>query len=142
MSRKETTDAELEQELDELEKMPLDELQAFWLIHWGYVPNLRSVTLMRHLIAWRLQAAFYGGLDSRTAALLRSKRMPDAALLIPGTRLVREYRGVLHEVEVGHDNYRYAGREFRSLSQLATEITGTHWNGPRFFGLRQEAQMS
>ena len=58
------------------------------------------------------------------------------AELRPGTRLTREYRGVLHHVDVDPEGLVYAGVRYRSLSRIASYITGTHWNGPRFFGLR------
>ena len=57
--------------------------------------------------------------------------------LAPGARLTREYLGVLHEVGVLHRGYLYRDRTFGSLSEVARAITGTHWNGPKFFGLRE-----
>ncbi len=61
-------------------------------------------------------------------------RTPD--LLRPGTLLQREHGGVLHRVTVLADGVSWNGRTFDSLSQVALAITGTRWNGPRFFGLR------
>ncbi len=52
-----------------------------------------------------------------------------------GSVLEREYGGVIHRVTVMDDGVEYGGRRFRSLSAVAREITGTHWSGPRFFGL-------
>jgi len=52
-----------------------------------------------------------------------------------GTRLVREWNGALHEVEVLEDGYLWRGARHRSLSAIARAITGTKWSGPRFFGL-------
>lgn len=61
-----------------------------------------------------------------------------AIVLDPGTRLVREWRGDVHEVVVQADGrFLFQGRAWRSLSEIATAITGTQWSGPRFFGLRQ-----
>ena len=60
----------------------------------------------------------------------------------PGTRLIREWRGVTHAVLVHADGYEWQGERHRSLSLIARAITGAHWSGPRFFGLRrcQEAE--
>jgi len=58
----------------------------------------------------------------------------------PGSRLMREWKGVAQEVEVVADGFIHDGRKFNSLSQVARAITGVRWNGPRFFGLRGEEQ--
>ena len=126
----------LELELKTLERMPLHELRVFWGARWGRAPELRSVGLLRRMIAWRLQTALLGGLDDDTMALLQRKSVPLSPQLPAGSRVTREYRGVLHHVDVCEGAYLYQGREYRSLSKIASEITGTHWNGPKFFGLR------
>ena len=59
-----------------------------------------------------------------------------------GTRLVREWRGVTHTVLVHADGFEWNGRRYRSLTSVAREITGAHWSGPRFFGLRKRAGRS
>ncbi|WP_281411524.1 DUF2924 domain-containing protein [Enterovirga aerilata] len=56
----------------------------------------------------------------------------------PGTLLVREWEGTLHRVMVLEEGYAWNGQSFESLSKAARAITGTNWNGPRFFGLRQK----
>jgi hypothetical protein len=56
-----------------------------------------------------------------------------------GTRLVREWRGVTHTVLVHGDGVEWNGRRYLSLTMVAREITGAHWSGPRFFGLRRRA---
>jgi hypothetical protein len=58
--------------------------------------------------------------------------------LAPGTRLIREWNGSTHTVDVTDDGYRWNGEHFRSLSAIARAITGTRWSGPRFFGLDRE----
>ena len=118
----------------ELRGMGLASLRAFWSSYWGRAPRLGSAELLRLMIAWRLQAAQFGGLDDVTVRQLRA-RAPVRRSLPVGARLTREYRGILHTVEVGDGTLTYAGRNWRSLSQIASEITGTHWSGPRFFGL-------
>jgi hypothetical protein len=57
------------------------------------------------------------------------------AAMKPGTRLVREWNGRIHHVEVVSDGFVWNGKTHRSLSVIAREITGVQWSGPRFFGL-------
>jgi len=58
-----------------------------------------------------------------------------AAMLKAGTRLVRKWQGEFHHVLICDDRYVYRDRQYKSLSQIAKQITGAHWSGPRFFGL-------
>jgi hypothetical protein len=132
--------ADLEDRVRALERMSLKELRAVWVGEWGAPPKLRSTALLRAIIAWRLQAASEGGIDPATRARLRTKSIPRAPLPPRGTRLTREFRGVQYSVVIGDGVVTYAGRDYGSLSEVASEITGTHWNGPRFFGLRQDAR--
>ena len=124
----------LDAEIARLQACGLLELRSFWSARWGRAPGVRSADLLRRVIAWRLQAEATGGLDDETLASLCDRSAGQA--LRPGTRLTREYRGVLHDADVEPEGLVYAGARFRSLSQIASHITGTHWNGPRFFGLR------
>ncbi|WP_137113356.1 DUF2924 domain-containing protein [Mesorhizobium sp. GR13] len=55
--------------------------------------------------------------------------------LLPGTRLVREWNGRTHIVDIGENGFVFDGKTYRSLSAIAKRITGAHWSGPRFFGL-------
>lgn len=66
-----------------------------------------------------------------------NKSEPISSLMRPGTILVREWQGIIHHVTVVADGYIWDGRQHRSLSEIARAITGTKWNGPRFFGLRE-----
>lgn len=103
------------------------------------VPNV-SPDMLRLALAWEIQAAAFGGLSRRTTMLLdqfeRGKtRTRDTA---PGMRLVREWNGRTHVVEVGEDKVvRWNGRDWNSLSEVARAITGTRWSGPAFFGLKK-----
>lgn len=123
-------------EIDQLTSFSLDELRACWKRRWGVPPELRSTTLLRGLIAWRIQAEAHGGLSEDAVRRIRGTSVPRPTLAI-GTRLAREYRGVVHEVEIVAGGVSYAGRTYRSLTQVAGVVTGTHWNGHRFFGLRK-----
>ncbi|MDR3472251.1 MAG: DUF2924 domain-containing protein [Devosia sp.] len=130
------SDSGVEAQVRSLETMNLASLRAFWQARWGEPPRLRSVELLRLIIAWRVQAAEEGGLSAQVKARLRSKFMPRNPNLSAGTRLTREYRGMTYTAVVQEAGIEYAGRLYGSLSEVAREITGTHWNGPRFFGLR------
>ena len=127
---------ELNAQVCAIECMPLSELRDYWRSRWGAPPKLRSVALLRMIICWRVQADAEGGLDRRAKVKLRQTSMPRTPAPPVGTRLTREYRGTIHSVDVGDGVFSYAGRNFGSLSEVARKITGTRWNGPRFFGLR------
>ena len=116
----------------------LEALRAEWRRLYGPPPEVRSVELLSLMLAWRQQAAQEGGLDAATRRLLRRPLASGAArIALTGSRLIREWQGERHEVTVqGRDGYLYRGETFRSLSEVARRITGTRWNGPRFFGLR------
>ena len=122
-----------------LEAMDLEQLRAEWRRRWGASPRLRSPELLAFMIAWRLQSEAFGGLELITRRDLR--RAPDArprTSLAPGVRLAREWRGERCEVEVVENGFRYQGEVYASLSKIAGVITGTKWNGPRFFGLTEK----
>lgn len=129
-------DDELEAFLASLEHSTLSEVQDEWRKRWGAPPALRSVRLMRHLAAWRLQAELYGDLSAADRRHLKSTATPVIQTLREGSRVAREYHGVVHEVIAEARGFRYRDRSYRSLSAIAREITGVRWNGPRFFGLR------
>ena len=96
---------------------------------------------MEKAIAYEIQVRAYGGLSARSIRALKAAAKQEAvpASRRPpgrGTRLVREWNGVLHEVEVQDDGYLWRGQWYRSLSAIALAITGTKWSGPRFFGIK------
>jgi hypothetical protein len=98
---------------------------------------MRSRELLARLLAWRIQADAFGGLDAATVRLLETRQLPaPQPQLHAGIRLSREWLGKRHDVEVLENGFRYGDREYRSLSEVARTITGSRWNGPRFFGLR------
>lgn len=108
-----------------------------------------TADLLRRGIAWRLQEKMHGGLPkdvrreidrlAREFARNGDVARKPAVSIKPGTWLVREWGGDSHHVLVLDQGYFYRERRFRSLSTIATEITGTRWSGPRFFGLRSAA---
>ncbi|MFO1152773.1 MAG: DUF2924 domain-containing protein [Rhodospirillales bacterium] len=110
-------------------------------------PSFNRDFLIKRL-AYRIQELAYGGLSARAEAKLDRLIADEEARLagkavtrrsdrpIAGTRLIREWQGVEHTVTVLVDGYEYQGRPYRSLSAVARAITGTRWNGPLFWGLR------
>ena len=116
----------------------LEPLRAIWREHFGAPPSIRSPEILALMLAWRIQAVREGGLDGELRRTIRRPASaPVAIALTPGTRLTREWQGVRHEVVVEPDGrFRHRDELHRSLSQVARKITGSRWNGPRFFGLR------
>lgn len=130
--------SDVDSEVQALSGLNLEGLRAAWRARYGAPPKLRSPELLGFMLAWRMQAAALGGLDADTRRALRrpvgEKPRPKVT---GGSRLVREWDGVRHEVTVLNDGgFEYRGERHRSLSEIARLITGTRWNGPRFFGLR------
>lgn len=117
--------------------MPLAELRIEWERRYGAAPRHRSADLLRRVLAWRVQADVYGGLDATTKKLLAREGLPLRIAPPPGMRLAREWAGRTHEVVVIERGVVYEGKTWGSLSEVARHITGMRWNGPRFFGLRQ-----
>jgi hypothetical protein len=135
-----------------LESHDLNGLRRQWRIHLGGEPtaHLERWLLMR-VLAYRLQSDAFGGLDKSIERALRSNKDGDASDpfdrrapqtrdgvgLKAGALLVREWKGKLERVMVLEEGFAWNGQTFNSLSQIAKAMTGTHWNGHRFFGLRQ-----
>lgn len=133
-------DEAITNEVRALSSLDLEGLRAEWRTRYGDPPKLRSVDLLGRLLAWRIQVDAFGGLSVETKKLLLQKSMPVAGpKLGPGMRLEREWRGVKQTVHVVDGGFRWNDRTYRSLSQVAQAITGTKWNGPAFFGLRDKA---
>jgi hypothetical protein len=128
--------------LDKLSDLPIQDLKTEWARRYGApAPNI-SMDLLRLGIGYKLQEQRFGGLRRTTRSLLRhaepvvGKGAPPRKLT-PGTKLVRDWHGVGHTVTVLVDGFDYDGRHWKSLTAIALAITGTKWNGPRFFGLSE-----
>ena len=143
--------AAIENEIAHLRGLDLDGLRARWCSVTGRAaPQHVPKTLLLRVLAYRVQAAALGDVDKPTARLLdriadearSGKRVevpvPDRAGLRPGTVLVREWDGTAQRVMVLADGFAWNGGTYASLSKVARAITGTRWNGPRFFGLRDQ----
>ena len=106
-------------------------------------PKALSIPFLRRFLAFELQARQSGGLpkkfDKRLEAAQENHVKSRRPALQPGARLLREWNGVTHVIDVTDDGFLWKGDRHRSLSGIAKAITGAHWSGPRFFGLKDEA---
>jgi hypothetical protein len=135
-----------------LEGLDLNGLRRQWRAHLGGEPptHLPRWLLMK-VLAYRLQSDALGNLDKSIQRVLRSESNNDAAAhferrepqtreglgLKAGALLVREWKGRLERVMILEEGFAWNGQTYGSLSQIAKAMTGTNWNGHRFFGLRQ-----
>lgn len=143
---REGADRALAEELAALPGLTLEELKERWReVHGSSPPSRLGRALMVRAIAYRMQELAFGGLRpairrrlAQAAEEIGAGRTPSAppARIKPGTRLLREWQGVTHEVIVMEDSVQYRGETWASLSAVAREITGTRWSGPLFFGLK------
>jgi hypothetical protein len=123
----------------------LDELRQEWRRLYHREPPRLSRDLLMRGIGYRLQELQHGGLSKSARRKLKTlakmfrtegRVAPDPGLsLKPGARLLREWHGRTHTVTVTEDGFDYAGVTYPSLTKITHKITGTHWSGPRFFGL-------
>jgi hypothetical protein len=132
--------APLDAELDRIHALSLDELRALWRgLTRQNPPKALSRDLMARMLAYRIQEQTIGKLSHETRKLLdRLARGEGEQVrhLKVGTVMVREHQGILHEVMVVPGGFSWREQTYASLSIVARAITGTSWNGPRFFGLR------
>jgi Protein of unknown function (DUF2924) len=134
--------AALEVELERIGAMNIDQLRADWRkVFASDPPSAFSKDLLARAIAFHAQQKALGGLPPPTARMLRSLIKPGVEpprQVKVGSVIVREHRGVVHEVLVVQGGFCWQGKTYDSLSTIAKTITGTSWNGPRFFGLRSK----
>lgn len=146
----------IESEIAHLRDLDLEGLRARWRAAFRRdAPAHLPKHLLFAMVAYRLQADAWGDLDAETLRFLKqmdqapstTAAAPVAAQFerrkrqrSPGTVLTREWNGQHHRVMVLGDGFAWEGRTYNSLSEIAKTITGTKWNGPRFFGLRDKKQ--
>lgn len=103
------------------------------------VPNRLSIPFLRRFLAFEVQARQSGGLPKgfteKLAKAADDKADARSPTLRSGGRLIREWNGVTHVVDVVGDGFLWNGQRHASLSAIARAITGARWSGPRFFGL-------
>jgi len=144
---KAAADPAVEAELDRLPTTPIADLRKRYReLFRTEPPKAFGPDLLRRSIAHRIQEKAYGGLSASTRRLLdqlvkTAMAKPNGRLELPrrikpGSELLRTWNGKTYRVIVMADGFAHDGKTFTSLSEIASEITGTKWNGPRFFGLR------
>lgn len=139
----------LADELVWLEQAKVTELKVRWAEVFGRpAPLSLHSGMIRRSLAYRLQTEVHGDLPARLKQELRllarsteegARRRPRIAMPL-GSRLVRVWRGDLYEVTMVAGGFEWNGTTYGSLTRVAREITGTHWNGLRFFGVREAAR--
>jgi hypothetical protein len=140
-------DDRVEAEVERVSTLRIVELRALWRAKFKSEPPMAfGPDLLRRSIAYKIQEEAYGGLDRATSRLHRQLMAQYAKTnggrpvlprrIKPGSMLIREWKGQSHRVTVMEDGFAYEGKPYESLSEIARLITGTRWNGPKFFGLR------
>ncbi len=141
----------LDVEIARLRDLDVGALRARWQdVFRRQPPPYLPRHLLFRMLAYRLQADHLGDLDGESRRLLDSAVSPEAAGkraverarvtrdMSPGTMLGREWNGRMHRIAVLAEGFAWNGKTYTSLSKIALAITGTRWNGPRFFGLRDK----
>ncbi|MDQ8699231.1 DUF2924 domain-containing protein [Hyphomicrobium sp. LHD-15] len=142
------SDARLASKLETLADLTIFELRIEWRRHHKMPPPKRlSRDLLIRGIAFKLQERVLGGLSRSTLRKLEGLRSSEATApaaaspsLRPGTKLIRDWGGETHSVLVLNSGFEWRGKTYRSLSTIARAITGAHWSGPRFFGLKRQSR--
>jgi len=135
-------------EIAKLSCLSVADLRAEWVRVLGSSPpKTISREYLVRAIAYHLQCGPHRGVPATVLRALKklsanatsSVGATEAATraLKPGARILREWKGAVHEVEVVDTGYRYGDQIYKSLSVIARQITGTRWSGPVFFGLKQ-----
>ena len=136
-----------------LEALTTGDLRIEWRRLYRAPPPTRlSRDLLIRGVAYRVQERAQGGLSLGIKRRLRSlcedsgqpgnAAVAPAITLRPGTKLVREWHGRVHSVNVLDDGFEYQGERYPSLTRIARRITGVQWSGPRFFGLNKRSRMA
>lgn len=131
--------------VQEIATMERSALLALWAEMLGGAPPKRmSAPLLRRILAFELQARRQGRLcrayERRLTRMALGQARRATPGIRPGGRLIREWNGVTHVVDVTDDGYLWRDDRYRSLSAVARAITGAHWSGPRFFGLARPVE--
>ena len=149
----------LTQDIAELQELDLDGLRLRWRNLFGRAaPAHLPKSLVSRIVAYRMQANVHGDVSRNTRLTLdrlareakgeggshptAREHSGDARRLFTGTLLMREWGGVMQRVTVLDDGFLWNSAKYPSLSKVAQAITGTRWNGPRFFGLRAKSSGS
>jgi hypothetical protein len=140
-------------EIAGLSEASIKDLRERWKAMYGKALSQEiGRSFLIRAIAYLLQEKAFGGLKPSTQRLLAEFASDGAngsalaaspsRIVQPGAVLVREWRGISHQVSVLEKGFRFRGKHYRSLSEVAREITGTRWSGPLFFGLKRSHEES
>ncbi len=141
----------IENEIAQLSKLSIAELRVKYQGIFTKAPqHWLGPDLLRRSIGYRLQEKAFGGLkpavrqelERLVSALSKNplEKIEAPRKIKPGSVLVREHQGKSYRVTVNDAGFIYDGETYSSLSEISEKITGTHWNGPRFFGLRRKVR--
>lgn len=128
--------ASLDNQLSRLATLSPAELRTEWQRLYKTEPPRLTADLLRIGIGYAIQERALGKLPARTLRAIRSgKPKKTGVTLSPGTQLLRSWNGRSIVVMTTESGFEWEGRSYRSLSEIAREVTGARWSGPRFFGL-------
>lgn len=134
---------EIESEIARIQSLNIDQMRSLWTATFNRgAPPALTKDLLARMLAWHIQEQAFGGIDRATLKILeiyvhgRPAESERVSRLKAGTELVREYQRERHTVTVARNGFVWRGTAYKSLTTIARAITGTNWNGPRFFGLR------
>jgi hypothetical protein len=141
---------DLTREIERIQSLDVTALRARWKELFGSAPSpLLSPVFMSRAIAYRIQERALGGLKPSAQKILdrlggdggsRPNKLAPRRRASAGTVFIREWGGVRHRVTVLDNDVLYRNRRYKSLSEVARAITGTHWSGPLFFGLQKRGK--
>lgn len=156
MKTKDRTESSVLKQISDLDNLSHEELCKLWRTLYGKEPTASNRPYLIKRLVYRIQEIAYGGLSDKARKTMdeiidlhgfdenggsldgrRTEKKRKAGMPVVGTRLVREWNGRMYEVTVIHGGFEYDGIRYRSLTAIATAITGTHWNGRSFFGLKK-----
>lgn len=147
----------MQETIEQLQQLSREELIKKWkkLFGTNSPQNARKEFLIKHIV-WELQARKQGGYSAQTKKQIdklteklaikqevnendikETTKQSSMLEIKSGTRLIREYKGEKHEVMALEKGFEYQNRQYKSLSAIAREITGTQWNGKLFFGVKK-----
>ncbi|GHT92028.1 hypothetical protein FACS1894122_05320 [Alphaproteobacteria bacterium] len=139
-----TEDFKVLKQILALEGKSVDELTKLWGTFYDYEPMSYSKSYLVSKIAYKIQELAFGGLPENTrkrmdqlstninGSVVKKKYKP-----LIGAKIVKEYHNKTYEIVVVDGGFSFEGEVFKSLSAIATKITGTKWNGLKFFGIKE-----
>ncbi len=149
MSR-DTYDLTIIKQITKLQSMSAQELDKVWRTIFDHEPEVNSRKYIIGKIAYRIQELAYGALETETEDKIKacaketqrksvalSAKYPKKFRPAIGMIIAKKYHDKMHEVMVVNEGFSYGGNVYKSLSAIANKITGTKWNGLKFFGVKE-----